>query len=145
MAAMFALALVSVPSALFNNAIQKYFKFVNSWSVAAIKPSRPARLPEMRQRGARDGEAPQPELRFVKFSVKLAGAKKVKVAADFNKWNPDALELVKKRDNVWETIVPLPPGIYRYLYNIDGQSMLDPMNPDTDMDLGRKVSLLTVK
>jgi len=145
MVAMFAMALVCVPSALFNNAINKYFKFVNSWSVAAIKPSRQARLPEMRQRGARNGDLPQPELRFVKFSVKSAGAKKVKVAADFNKWDPDALELVKKGKNIWETIVPLPPGVYRYLYNIDGQSMLDPMNPDTDTDLGRKVSLLTVK
>ena len=144
-AAMSAMALVSVPSVLFNNAIRKYFRFVNSWSIAAIKPSRPARLPETRQRGARDGGLPQPELRFVKFSVKLAGAKKVKVAADFNKWDPDTLELVKKRNNVWETIVPLPPGIYRYLYNVDGQSVLDPLNPDTDPDLGRKVSLLTVK
>ncbi|HAF95105.1 MAG: hypothetical protein A2X34_08700 [Elusimicrobia bacterium GWC2_51_8] len=144
-AAMSALALISVPSVLFNNAIQKYFKFINSWNVAAIKPSRTARLPEMRQHGASNGDLPQPELRFVKFSVKLAGAKKVKVAADFNKWNPDTLELVKRSRNVWETIVPLPPGIYRYLYNIDGQSVLDPMNPDTDMDLGRKVSLLTVK
>ena len=143
--AMSALALISVPSVLFNNAIQKYFKFINSWDVAAIKPSRPARLPEMRQHGARNGDLPQPELRFVKFSVKLSGAKKVKVAADFNKWDPDTLELVKRSRNVWETIVPLPPGIYRYLYNIDGQSVLDPMNPDTDMDLGRKVSLLTVK
>ena len=143
--AMFAMALVSVPSVLFNDAIHKYFKFVNSWSVASIKPSRPARLPEMRQRGAVDGDLPQPELRFVKFSVKLAGAKKVKVAADFNKWDPDALELVKTGKNTWETIVPLPPGVYRYLYNIDGQSVLDPMNPDTDTDLGRKVSRLTVK
>ena len=143
--AMSAMVLISVPSVLFNNAIRKYFTFVNSWSVAAIKLSKPARLPETRQRGERKGNLPQPELRFVKFSVKLAGAKKVKVAADFNKWDPDALELVKTGKNTWETIVPLPPGVYRYLYNIDGQSVLDPMNPDTDTDLGRKVSRLTVK
>ncbi|MCX5784472.1 MAG: glycogen-binding domain-containing protein [Elusimicrobia bacterium] len=143
--ALLALIIVSVPSVLFNNAIQKYFKFVNSWSVATIKPSRLARLPETHYRGVKYGEPPQPELRFIKFSVRLRGAKKVKVAADFNKWDPDALELVKKGKNVWETIVPLPPGVYRYLYNIDGQSVLDPMNPDTDMDAGRKVSLLTVK
>ena len=143
--AMIALALVCVPSVLFNNAIQKYFRFVNSWNVTAAKPSRPTRMPDMRPYGAKPGDLPQPELRFIKFSVKLAGAKKVKVAADFNKWDPDALELVKKGSNVWETIVPLPPGIYRYLYYIDGQSVLDPMNPDTDTDLGRKVSVLTVK
>ena len=143
--ALLALLLVCVPSVLFNNAIQKYFKFVNSWSVATIKPSRQARLPETHYRGVSHGEPPQPELRFIKFSVKFPGAKKVKVAADFNKWDPDALELVKKGKNIWETIVPLPPGIYRYLYNIDGQSILDPMNPDTDMDSGRKVSIITVK
>jgi hypothetical protein len=143
-AAFAAFVLISVPSVLFNNAIQKYFKFVNSWSVATIRPSRLSRLPEPHYRGARDGDLPQPELRFVKFSVKLAGAKKVKVAADFNKWNPDVLELSKRGKDVWETIVPLPPGKYRYLYNIDGQNVLDPMNPDTDMDSGRKISLLTV-
>jgi len=143
-AAMFAFALVCVPSVLFNNAIQRYFSFVGSWNVTAIKPSRQARLPEMRP-PAKGEEHPQPELRFVKFSVKLAGVKKVKIAADFNKWDPDSLELVKKGNNLWETIVPLPPGLYRYLYDVDGQSVLDPMNPDTDLDLGRKVSLLTVK
>ncbi|HAH32281.1 MAG TPA: hypothetical protein DCL44_08210 [Elusimicrobia bacterium] len=143
--AMIGLALIFIPSVLFNNAIQKYFRFVDSWSVATIRPSRQARLPETHYRGLRRDEPPQPELRFVKFSVKLAEAKKVKVAADFNKWDPNSLELVKTGVNIWESIVPLPPGVYRYLYNIDGQNILDPMNPDTDIDSGRKVSLLTVK
>lgn len=143
--ALVALILISVPSVLFNNAIRRYFRFVSSWNVATIKPSRQARLPETRARGLQHGDLPQPELRFVKFTAKLAGVKKVMIAADFNKWNPEALELVKRGKDKWETIVPLPPGKYRYLYNIDGQSILDPMNPDTDMDSGRKVSLLTVK
>jgi len=144
-AAMLALALVSVPSVLLNNAFKKYFNFVNSWSVATIRPSRLARLPETRYHNAKRGNLPQPELRFVKFSVKLSGARIVKVAADFNKWNPEALELVKTKKNVWESIVPLPPGKYHYLYHVDGEYILDPMNPDTYMDSDRKVSLLTVK
>lgn len=143
--AILALAVVSVPSVLFNNAIRSYFGFINSWSVATIKPSRQAVLPQMRHRERKTGELPQPELRFVKFSVKITGAKKVRIAADFNRWDCDTLVLVKKGRNIWETIVPLPPGKYRYLYNIDGQAMLDPMNPDTDTDSGRKLSLLTVK
>jgi len=143
--ALLALAIVSVPSVLFNNAIRDYFRFINSWSVATVTPSRQARLPQTRHRDRKNGELPQPELRFVKFSVKISGAKKVKIAADFNKWDPDALALVKKDRSTWETIVPLPPGKYRYLYNIDGQAILDPMNPDTDTDSGRKLSLLTVK
>ena len=42
-------------------------------------------------------------------------------------------------------MVPLPPGKYKYLCRIDGQDVLDPLNPDTDMESGRKVSVLTVK
>jgi hypothetical protein len=140
-----ALAVVSVPSVLFNNAIQNYFNFIGSWGVATVRPSRQAIIPPSRHREKSLGGLAQPELRFVKFSVKISGAKKIKVAADFNKWDPDALPLIKRDRNVWETIVPLPPGKYRYLYHIDGQVILDPMNPDTDTDSGRKFSLLTVK
>ena len=84
-------ALVSVPSVLFNNAIKKYFSFVGHWDVASVKPSRTTTIPPARARVERPDEPPQPEIRFVKFSVKLAGAKDVRIAADFNKWNPDAL------------------------------------------------------
>lgn len=140
-----AFALVSVPSVLFNNAIKKYFSFVGHWSVANIKPVRTGTLPPIRTHTERPVEPPQPELRFARFSVKIAGAKEVKIAGDFNKWNPDALSLVKKDAKTWEALVPLPPGRYKYLCRIDGQDVLDPLNPDTDMESGRKVSVLTVK
>jgi len=140
-----AFALVSVPSVLFNNAIKKYFSFVGHWSVANIKPSRTGVLPPMRTHVERPVEPPQPELRFVKFSVKIAGAKEVKIAGDFNRWNPEALVLVKKDGKTWEALVPLPPGRYKYLCRIDGVDVLDPLNPDTDIESGRKVSVLTVK
>jgi len=140
-----AFALVSVPSVLFNNAIKKYFSFVGHWSVANIKPSRTGVIPPARSRAERPDEPPQPELRFAKFSIKIAGAKEVKIAGDFNKWNPEALSLVKKDGKTWEALVPLPPGRYKYLCRIDGQDVLDPLNPDTEMEAGRKVSVLTVK
>lgn len=140
-----AFALVSVPSVLFNNAIKKYFTFVGHWSVANIKPTRTGLIPPVRVHSERPVEPPQPDLHFVKFSVKIAGAKEVKIAGDFNKWNPEALVLVKKDARTWEALVPLPPGRYKYLCRIDGQDVLDPLNPDTELDSGRKVSVLTVK
>jgi len=140
-----AFALVSVPSVLFNNAIKKYFSFVDHWSVANIKPSRSGVIPPQRARAERPAEPPQPELRFAKFSVKIAGAKEVGISGDFNKWNPEALTLVKKNSKTWEALVPLPPGRYKYLCRIDGQDVLDPLNPDTEIESGRKVSVLTVK
>jgi hypothetical protein len=144
LAAAAALALVSVPSVLFNNAIRKYFNFVGHWNVAVVKPSRTSAIPPPRAHSGRPDE-PQPEIRFVKFSVKIAGAKEVKIAGDFNKWNPDALPLTRMDKNTWEALLPLPPGKYKYLCRVDGQDILDPLNPDTDTEGGRKVSLLTVK
>ena len=57
----------------------------------------------------------------------------------------DTLPLTKKDKTHWEAILPLPPGRYRYLCRIDGQDVLDPLNPDTETEAGRKVSILTVK
>ncbi len=139
------LILVSVPSVIFNNAIRKYFNFVGHWDVAGVMPSRTTAMPPFHPRADRAPEPPQPELRFVRFSIKLAGAKEVKIAGDFNKWDPDSLSLVKKGAKTWEAIVPLPPGRYKYICLIDGQEVLDPNNPETEMEAGRKVSLLTVK
>ena len=139
------LILISVPGVIFNDAVKKYFSFMGGWHTATIKPSRSSFMPPSRPRHERPDEPPQPELRFVKFSVKIAGAKDVKIAGDFNKWNPEARSLVKKPGNIWEAILPLPPGKYKYLCRIDGKEVLDPLNPDTDTEDGRKVSLLTVK
>jgi len=144
--AVMALTLVSVPSVLFHNALTKYFTFMGHWSVASVKPSRNAQLPPMHPRAAgQRADMPQAELRFVKFSVRIANAKTVGLAGDFNKWNRDSLALARREKNVWGTILPLPPGTYHYLYNIDGQLILDPLNPETAMLGDKKVSVMTVK
>ncbi len=142
-----AFVLVSVPSVIVNNAVKKYFNFVGHWSVATVKPSRTALVPPAHQHPVPQGpqEPPQPELRFVKFTVKIAGAKEVKIAGDFNRWNPDALPMIKAGRDSWEALVPLPPGKYKYVCRVDGQETLDPLNPDTADEAGRKVSVLTVK
>ena len=144
--AFLSLLVISVPSVIFNNAIKKYLSFMGHWSVASIKPYHGDQLPPLRHRapGLRADPA-QPELRFVKFTVKIANAKAVGIAGDFNKWNPDSISLVQREKNTWVTVIPLPPGTYHYLYRIDGQLILDPLNPDTAMLDGRKASVRTVK
>ena len=139
------LVFVSVPSVLFNNALTRYFNFMGHWSVATIKPSRNGQIPSMRPRTETRRPDLPPELRFVKFTIKIANAKTVKLAGDFDKWNADSLSLVKREKNVWGAVIPLPPGTYLYLYSIDGQLILDPLNPDTAMLGEKKVSVLTVK
>lgn len=138
------LILASVPSVLFHKALKKYFGFLYSWDVAVLKLDKPGALPKVPERDYSTYEAPHAELRFVKFSIKMAKAKSVKIAADFNKWNPNDLALTKI-GKTWKTIVTLPSGEYKYLYKIDDKFVLDPLNQKTSFYNGRKVSLLIVK
>ncbi|MFA6433827.1 MAG: glycogen-binding domain-containing protein [Elusimicrobiales bacterium] len=145
-AALLALGLVSIPTVLFHNALTRYLSFMGHWSVATVRPSRNGQIPPIHLRtSAQRADNPQPELRFIKFTIKIANAKTVHLAGEFNKWDLNSLALVKRDKNVWGTIVPLTPGVYQYLYNIDGQVILDPLNPDTAVAGGKKVSVITVK
>ena len=45
-------------------------------------------------------------------------------------WNFDAKPLMRGADGVWTlTIGPLPPGLYDYLFDVDGLVVIDPANP----------------
>mgnify|MGYP000592535640 CR=1 FL=1 len=140
-AALVLILLVSVPSVLFQDAFKKYFSFLYSWDVA-VKPVNSVTI----SAPPRDyvSKLPQPELRFVEFSLKMPKARSVKLAGDFNKWNADKLPL-SKNGSRWKTILTLPVGSYKYLYKIDGKFVLDPLNPKTTYHNSRKVSLLIVK
>lgn len=144
-AALAALVLVSVPGVIFNDAMKKYMAFMGGWSTATVKPSRISYLPPSRPRFERPDVPVQQELRFVKISIKVQGAKKVSLAGEFNKWDPEALPLTKAGSGRWTAMIPLPPGKYKYVCFADGKEILDPLNPDTDTENGRKVSVLTVK
>jgi 1,4-alpha-glucan branching enzyme len=50
----------------------------------------------------------------------------VAIAGDFNNWNPAATPLRRDEQlNVWQTVVPVPPGRYRYRLVIDGKWQQD--------------------
>jgi hypothetical protein len=140
------LVFISIPVVLFQRAVTKYFTFLKSWNTGIIKPIKSRILPYPHYKnGGTDFQLPQPELKFVKFLIKAPKAKSVRIAADFNKWDPEELPLVKTTKESWETIVPLPCGKYNYLVEIDGRFILDPANPSTAQQDGRKVSVLNVK
>ncbi len=138
------LILASVPSVIFHKALKKYFGFLSSWNVAVLKLDKTGAVPKAHNDRHATYEEPHCELRFVKFSIKAPKASSVKIAADFNKWTPDELPLVKT-GKTWKTVLTLPSGEYKYLYKIDGEFALDPLNQKTSTYNGRKVSLLTVK
>ena len=53
--------------------------------------------------------------------------------------------LTKGTNGVWEiTLGPLPPGAYRYAFNVDGLSVVDPRNPKTSESNENSWSLVNV-
>lgn len=65
----------------------------------------------------------------VAFVVAAAGAHSVRIAGDFNDWNPDRTPMTHLRDGAFYARLPLGPGRYQYRYVVDGHWMRDPANP----------------
>lgn len=65
----------------------------------------------------------------VAFVVAAAGAHSVRIAGDFNDWNPERTPMTHLRDGAFYARLPLGPGRYQYRYVVDGHWMRDPANP----------------
>ncbi len=54
------------------------------------------------------------------------------------------LDLTKGENGVWEVTTDIAPGYYRYNFNVDGVSVIDPRNPATSESVGNVWSLVSV-
>ena len=144
---------------MYNKTVKKRF-FIATFFISAAVLYCPARryadlvrcwLPMLDSVPAARGGTPDkksagfsriPEFKFYTLSLKVDRAKEVSVAGDFNKWQGEKLH---RKDSGWEIMKPLPPGDYKYLCYADGKEMLDPMNPKTAEENGKKYSVFTVK
>jgi enterochelin esterase family protein len=52
--------------------------------------------------------------------------------------------MTKGADGVWSVTIPLDPGAYRYTYNVDGLSVVDPRNAAVSESLSNVWSLVVV-
>lgn len=64
------------------------------------------------------------------FDPKDTQYKTVKVAGNFNDWNPNNT-ILKWNGGTWQTTIKINPGHYQYQIIVDDQWMLDPANPDS--------------
>ncbi len=82
----------------------------------------------------------------VVFSTMYPRAKDVKIAGDFNNWQPETTTFKKVTDSgKWELRLPIEPGTYRYRLVVDGQWQQDPYNRMTEMNpYGEMNSVLNV-
>lgn len=85
------------------------------------------------------------EVKYRNFFITAPGAKKVELQADFNRWGQDPILLKPYKRGYFETSVALTGGEYKYVFNVDGKDMLDPMNKDRVAVNGREVCIKTVR
>lgn len=63
------------------------------------------------------------------FVQPVNGAATMAIAGDFNGWNPQQTKLkINEEHNVWQAVIPVPPGRYRYRLVVDGKWVKDPYN-----------------
>lgn len=83
--------------------------------------------------------------RKVTFKVLAPKAGSVKLSGGDIPGNNQGADLKKDDRGVWEvTVGPVPPGAYRYTFNIDGVPVVDPKNPATSESNQNTWSLMTV-
>lgn len=66
---------------------------------------------------------------FVRFEIEAPDASSVRLAGSFSGWQPD-IALRRVANGRWMALVPLPPGVHDYAFEIDGQRWaIDPSAP----------------
>jgi len=134
-------AVILVPSAVLMRTMQSYYGFLTGAAPATI---RPAQVQFLDRRGD-SRSPPEKDLRFVEFRLRTPKAKAVELIGDFNGWKPGTLPLSRAGGSAWELILPLPPGSYRYLFLVDGQTATDPAARTVTAADGKTVSVRTAQ
>jgi chromosome partitioning protein len=97
------------------------------------QPASPPAQPRAIEAKIEDIYGPQRMGDQIAFVTHWPGATSVKLAGDFNGWNPDATPMVSNgRTHVFEAKLRLDPGRYRYRYVVDGRWTNDPHNPHVE-------------
>ena len=111
-------------------------------SAASVAPLNKESLQERRTPKATPFDT---EVKYRKFFITAPYAKKVEIAADFNRWGKDPIVLKAYRKGYFDTSVALTAGEYKYVFLVDGKDVLDPSNKDRTFVDGREVCIKTVK
>jgi len=81
---------------------------------------------------------------IVQFRLGDMGAREVALAGDFNGWHPQH-RLHQVQPGVWSVDVALAPGVYNYVFVVDGKTWrLDPLAPRVTDGFGGSSSRVAV-
>src|SRR5438477_3678610 len=120
--------------------------FVVLFAFDRISPAQPAAA--ARGRGPQGPQVTSPEVaadRHVTFRILAPKAQSVRLAAGDIPGNGPGAEMTKGTNDVWEvTVGPIEPGAYRYNFNVDGVSVIDPRNAEVSESNNNVWSLVDV-
>ncbi len=103
-------------------------------------------LPQQARETVRDTSVATAET-TTRFVFVAPGASQVAVTGDFVNWDPDGIPLASpSRDGVWVAELRLSPGLYHYVFVLDGTEWRPDPNATSQVDdgFGRQNSLLLV-
>jgi hypothetical protein len=98
------------------------------------------------ERGQPTAPAQDARRYVVQFTYVNPGASQVYVAGSFNNWQKDRVQLSRvSEQGVWVGTLILPPGVYEYMFVVDGNWVVDQLARRYMEDgFGRKNALLYV-
>ena len=100
------------------------------------------------RRGPQGPQVVSPEVsadRHVTFRILAPKAEAVRLSGGDIPGNGQGAEMTKGTNGVWEvTLGPIEPGAYRYNFNVDGVSVIDPRSPATSESNNNVWSLVHV-
>jgi enterochelin esterase family protein len=109
-----------------------------------IASAQPARA----ERGPQGPRVVSPEVAYdrkVHFRILAPKAETVRLSGGDIPGNGQGAEMTRDTNGLWEaTLGPIPPGAYRYNFNVDGVPVIDPRNPATSESNGNTWSLVYV-
>src|SRR5688572_19911321 len=108
---------------------------VCSGTAALAQPPAAAPAPQGRGNASPAASVVSTEIaadRRVTFRIYAPNAQAVRLAAGDIQGLGQATQLTKAENGVWEiTVGPIDPGAYRYNFNVDGVTTIDPRNHQT--------------
>ena len=90
-------------------------------------------------------ELKKSQKRKIAFRYRSSKPKTVFLVGDFNKWNKKSNPMKRGQNFVWETVLMLNNGEYKYAFVVDGKRIKDPNNRKTVHLKGGKASVLKVE
>lgn len=112
-----------------------------SLGVRVVPVGRPERLPAGRRRPALEVQRTGPSA--ARLAIHLPAARSVAIGGEWNEWRWVPME--PDGSGGWTAVLPLGPGLYRYILLVDGDRRLVPPGaPSSRDDFGGEVGLLIV-